>query len=192
MSRLLSQLKRNRKARGGAGTRESGQNLVEFALVLPVVILLMVGGYNLGVLLLRITDAGYIAQDAAVMAARYGGTNDSFLATVEQRVSASFLSGADGFIWRLETRDPGSGAVTCRTNDNYGGGGGPDGLVRYCTCDWGQEVTVIASYHYDINIGPANFSNVYQTEKSVLCWRGTVPDGASDPGEHNAGFPYWP
>lgn len=144
------------------GSRERGQNLVEFALVLPVIMLLMIGGYNLGVLFLRVTDAGFIAQSAAVSAARYGGYTAVLQQSVDQQITSSFLGGdRQHFSWHLETRGAG-GDTVC-------GGSTP------CTCNWGEQVAAVTTYQWEFNAVLYTWHGTYQTEKTALCWRGTVP-----------------
>jgi hypothetical protein len=153
-------------------SRERGQNLVEFALVLPVILILMIGAYNLGLLFLRITDAGFIADAGAVAAARYGGHTDALAQSVNDQVSHSFLSGERNFSWRLETRSA-AGELVCS------GGPGPDPGIPSprCTCNWGEQVVFVASYGYRVDALFYAWQGTYRTEKSALCWRGIVPGG---------------
>lgn len=154
-------------------SREHGQNLVEFALVLPVVLLLMIGGYSLGLLFLRITDAGFIAQSAAVSAARYGGYTPALGQSIDAQVKASFLGGdPQHFAWWLETRSAGGGRVCGRPGPDRPGPG-------TCTCNWGEQVVVVATYYWEVDALIYSWQGTYQTEKSALCWRGVVPGGPS-------------
>lgn len=159
------------------GAREQGQNLVEFALVLPVILLLMIGGYNLGLLFLRVTDAGFIAQSAAVSAARYGGYTSALQQSVDRQIASSFLGGdRQHFTWRLETRGADGGAV-CGDSD-------PEWPApRRCTCNWGEQVAAVATYRWEFEALVYTWRGTYQTEKMALCWRGTVPGApVTDPG----------
>ncbi len=151
--------------------RERGQNLLEFALVLPVIMILMIGGYNVGLLFLRTTDAGYIAQSAAATAARYGGDTTALQESVSQQVQGSFLGGdATNFSWHVETRTPG-GSTVCAPSEP-----GANSRLR-CTCTWGQQVAVVTSYRWRFDAVFYIFQGTYQTQKTALCWRGGMPGG---------------
>ncbi len=160
------------KTRGrAAARRERGQNLVEFALVLPVIMILMVGGYNLGVLFLRITDASYIAQSGAATAARYGGDTTALQESINQQVQGSFLSGdSTNFSWHVETRTS-DGSTVCAPSESRA-----NGRLR-CTCTWGQQVAVVTSYQWKFDALFYVFQGTYQTQKTALCWRGGTPGG---------------
>ncbi len=156
---------------------ERGQNLVEFALVLPVLLVLMIGGYNLGLLWLRISAADYVAQTAAVAAARYGGYTSGLQHSVDTEARNSFLGGdLANFSWRLETASIG-GSVSCDGRPGPVDGEGASGSLPSpigCTCNWGEQVTVVTSYHWKLDAVVYKWENTYQSVKSALCWRGTT------------------
>ncbi len=149
---------------------ERGQNLVEFALVLPVLLLIIIGGYNLGLLWLRISDADFIAQSTATAAARYGGYSAEVQQAVDTQLQSSFLAAdRQNFSWRLETNTPDGGPVC--------GGGPVDTDVpgpRQCRCNWGERVTVITTYHWRVDALSFHWQNTYTSSKSALCWRGVI------------------
>lgn len=166
---------RNGPRGGRRARRQAGQNLVEFALVLPVLMLLMLGGYNLGLVWLRISDAAYIAQSAATMAARYGGETPELRAAIQQQVRNSFLhADAANFSWRVETHTA-EGELLC-------GGPGPlpdggPGPGPQCKCNWGEQITVITSYRWSLSALVFTWTDTYESPKSALCWRGTANGG---------------
>ncbi len=155
----------------GAGR---GQALVEFALVLPVLVLLMVGGYHLGLLYLRVTDVGYIAQSAVLDAARYGGDTAALRGSVDEQVAHSFIGkGNRDFAWHVETRSV-SGVTVCGAPGPTGEDGGY-GVT--CTCRWGERVAVVATYRWELDLLVTRWHGLYQAEKTALCWRGLGPGG---------------
>lgn len=77
-----------RKGRAGAG--EGGQSLVEFALVLPVLLLLLLGIIDFG----RVLSAYYVVDHAARDAVRYAsvGASDSTVIEAIQNDTAAFTA----------------------------------------------------------------------------------------------------
>jgi Flp pilus assembly protein TadG len=149
-------------ARGGAHGRpgEAGQNLVEFALILPALLVLLVGGFSVGRLLLQISDAAYIAQAAATSAARYGGSAAELSRQTDDNLAHSFLAGAQNLKWLVVTRDA-SGGVSCSGTT--------------CRCVFGETVAVVVTYTWEVDLVLGKLHGDYKTEKSVLCWRGLDP-----------------
>jgi hypothetical protein len=109
------------------------------------------------------------------MAARYGGETPELRAAIQQNVRHSFLNAdAANFSWRVETRSA-EGELLC-------GGPGPlpdggPGPGPQCTCNWGEQVTVITSYHWSVNALVFTWTDTYESPKSALCWRGTANGG---------------
>jgi Flp pilus assembly protein TadG len=140
--------------------RDAGQSLVEFALILPALLLLMVGGYSVGRLLLQVSEAGYIAQAAATSAARYGGAASELSRQVDDNIAHSFLAGAKNLKWQVVTRGA-DGDVSC------------SGAT--CHCVFGEEVAVTVGYTWEVDLVLAKLKGDYQAEKTVLCQRGIDP-----------------
>ncbi len=158
-----------RKSRG-----EAGQNLVEFALVLPVLLLIVIGGLNLALLWLRVEALEYAVQDVAVAAARYGGYSPELQQAMNGDVQNSLLgSDLSNFSWHLETWTA-DGAHRCTSPAMHVPGGS---VTRNCQCSWGDRVVVVARYHWSLDAVVYRWEGDYERPSSALCWRGTVPGG---------------
>lgn len=162
-------------SRGWGSRKERGQNLVEFALVLPVLVLLMVGGYTIGLVWLRVSDTAYIAQSAATMAARYGGETSELREAIATQVKNSFLAGdAANFSWHMETHSA-EGQPLCG-DPGPASEGGP-GPRPGCKCNWGEQVTIVTEYRWKFNVVGLTLGGTYESPKTALCWRGTTNGG---------------
>lgn len=139
---------------------ETGQSLVEFALILPALLLLIVGGYSVGRLLLQVSEAGYVAQATATSAARYGGSATELNQQVGDNIAHSFLAGAKNLKWQVITRGTG-GDVTCSGST--------------CQCVFGETVAVSVSYTWEVDLVLAQLHGDYSAEKNDLCQRGLDP-----------------
>ncbi len=152
-------------------TNELGQNLVEFALVLPVLLILMIGGYNVGLLLLRLSDAAYVAQVSAASAARFGGYTPAVWHTVDEQIKSSFLGSDQANVsWRLDTVLPNDQSClgnTFQVGTSTADSGG-------CTCSWGDQVKLVVTYRWKLNAVLYTWEGSYEAEKRALCWRGTT------------------
>lgn len=115
------------------GNREDGQAMVEFAIVLPVLLLLVFGIIQCGILFnhsLTLTDAVRVgARQASVSRTLPPGTPASAAAAAEARVRSAASGSLNG------AADPTVLVVTVTS-----------------TFEEGSDVTVKATYPYEINI----------------------------------------
>jgi Flp pilus assembly protein TadG len=139
---------------------EQGQTMVEFALVAATLLLLLIVGSQLVILQLRVTDAGHIASQAAVEAARYGGESPELKTSIQHMVKNSFLD-PDRVYWRVETRAP-DGGTLCK---------------EHCQCQNGQQVAVVVTFKYELQFF-WQASGEHTSEAMSLCWRGLIPNGS--------------
>lgn len=149
--------------RGAAAGRrgpERGQTMVEFALVAATLLLLIIAGSQLVLLQLRITDAGHIASQAAIEAARYGGESPELAASIKQMIRSSALE-PDRVSWRVETRAP-DGHTLC---------------TQHCQCQNGQQAAVVVTFKYELQFF-WQVSGEHTSEAMSLCWRGLIPGGS--------------
>lgn len=95
---------------------ESGQSLVEFALVAPVLLLVLFGAVQFALIVHARNVVTTAAQEGARFAAAEGRTPGEGAARAEEVLSAGLGGGADGF---SVTVDGGDEVITVRTEGRY-------------------------------------------------------------------------
>ncbi len=140
---------------------ERGQNVVEFALVLPIVLVLVFGGLQAGMVYFQLTDASYIAAQAATQSARYGGYSFPVHDYVIRALESTTID-PGRFTWRVDTIDM-FGYPSC-TKGN-------------CPCSYNDQTAVTVTYRWRFSILVHTWEGTYQTTKTALCWRSLEPAG---------------
>src|SRR5438128_7267271 len=79
-------------------TRKRGQSLAEMAVVLPVLVLLLMGGFDASVMISDKITAGYAVRQGARLAAEIGGSQTTGLTTaqVDNQIVRNVLAVAKG------------------------------------------------------------------------------------------------
>lgn len=98
------------------GESEAGQSLVEFALVAPVLLLVLFGAVQFALIVHARNVVTTAAQEGARFAAADGRTPGEGAARAEEVLSAGLGGGADGF---SVTVDGGDEVITVRTEGRY-------------------------------------------------------------------------
>ena len=129
-------------------TRSSGQGLVEFALILPVLILIFFGALDLG----RAFHALIVITNAAREGARYGTLHADYTINNFNNIRSAAVNEAvnSGIVLNSSQVQ-----VTCVNVDIVVG-----------KCDRGEPITVTVQYNFYLVLG-ALFSNPIQFNRSV-------------------------
>jgi hypothetical protein len=142
----------NRKRSKGT----KGQALLEFSLVLPALLMIMIGIIEIGRLFIVIQSVQTMTDDLAVAAARWGGYEsglDTMLGTVP-------LVDTGDYAWQVNTLDTG-GTPVCTSGT--------------CVCDYGEVVQVTAQYPEHLTIVFWQWPVTIDADKRRVCWRGGAP-----------------
>jgi Flp pilus assembly protein TadG len=137
-----------------------GQALVEFVLVLPIALMILLGVIEFGMLFSEYIFLQMAADHVAQGAARLGGDVPA-LATVKDNSTIAWMDSTD-VAFTVDTLDP-DGTVIC------------DGTTDTCRCDYGEFVRVTAAYDTDMHILFFQADLTLETEDSLYCWRGGSP-----------------
>lgn len=98
------------------GTSETGQGMVEFALVAPVLLLVLFGAVQFALIVHAKNVVTTAAQEGARFAAADGRSPGEGAARAEEVLTAGLGGGADGF---SVTVDGGDEVITVRTEGRY-------------------------------------------------------------------------
>lgn len=141
-------------------TKESGQAMAEFAMVLPILLLVMLGVIEFGMLfaeyIFLLEATGSVAQGAA----RLGG-NVAALSTVEDNSYIAWMDPSHAR-FTVDTLDP-AGTLMC------------DGSMDTCQCEYGDSVRITGEYDTALRILFFNADLTLVVQDSLFCWRGGAP-----------------
>jgi Flp pilus assembly protein TadG len=126
---------------GQRAGRQAGQSLVELALSLPVLLVLLLGTFNMGVLIADRVVAGYATRQGARMAALLGAGQGLTTSQVDQQVVQNILASSSNLnyatIQEIEIYAPANtdGSFNSSTDlyDKYDGTGKPVGVATFPT-----------------------------------------------------------
>jgi hypothetical protein len=136
----------------------SGQALVEFALVAPVLLMLLIGILEFGRVIGQYFALSFVMQDVSTDAARRGGYGPE-LDLMLQGHQFPWLD-ADNITYDVNTQDE-SGLEICSTGD--------------CLCDYGDYVVVESQYPTGLRILFFKADLTLKTRHILHCWRGGAP-----------------
>lgn len=148
------------RMRGDEGPGESGQALAEFALILPMLLLVLLGVIEFGMLFSEYIFLQVATDHVAQGAARLGGDVPA-LATVENNSYIAWMNPAQAQ-FTIDTLDT-DGSVLC------------DGGADTCQCEYGDFVRVTGEYDTDLRLLFFNADLTLETQDSLFCWRGGAP-----------------
>ncbi len=141
-----------------------GQSLVEFALVLPLLLMLVLSVIEFGILFTELIQLHTVTGNLTTAAARLGGDDQDALKTILLN-SASTPFKPDQVEMSVDTLHP-DGAIICIDSETS----------EPCKCDYGDVVRVTTEYHADINILGFHVDDVTLSATNVaVCWRGGRP-----------------
>lgn len=136
----------------------SGQALVEFALVAPVLLMLLIGILEFGRVIGQYFALSFVMQNVSTDAARRGGYGAE-LDLVLHSHRFPWLD-PDQVTYTVNTQDA-SGAMVCTTAD--------------CSCDYGDYVVVEGAYPTRLRILFFSADLTLETRHLLHCWRGGAP-----------------
>ena len=138
--------------------RETGQALVEFALVLTVLFMLLLGIFEFGRVFLEYVGLSYAMGNIAQAAARLGGADPAIQTVLERHALPPLVVKRIELTWAIAD---------------------PDGTVRCtgatCRCDYGQVVQLTGHYPTQVQILGFRAQMQLRVEQAVFCWRGGMP-----------------
>ena len=153
------------------GNRESGQNLIEFALVLGLIVTFLFGMIDLTNVLQQRADMDKVVRQAARQAGEFGGGKDQVRAYVDTQLS---LLGYDPARVTAFT-------ITAQELQTKSGSSPPELELVYIpgqeTCTYGDFITVSLSMDWAISIPSQLFfkgfarSDSLTMEHTSKCWR---------------------
>jgi len=142
-------------------TREdSGQAMAEFALILPLLLLVLLGVVEFGMVFAEYIFLQVANDHVAQGAARLGG-NVPELATVENNSYIAWMDPSQAR-FTVDTLEP-NGTVAC------------DGTSNTCRCEYGDFVRVTAEYDTALHILLFHADLTLEVQDSLFCWRGGAP-----------------
>jgi Flp pilus assembly protein TadG len=134
--------------------------LVEFALVLPILLLVMLGVIEFGMLFAEYIFLQVSTDHVAQGAARLGG-NVPALSTVKNNSYIAWMDPSQAQ-FTVDTLDT-DGAVLC------------NGASSTCQCEYGDFVRVTGEYDTDLRILFFQADLTLGVQDSLFCWRGGSP-----------------
>lgn len=140
--------------------REHGQALIEFALVLPVLLMVLIGLLEFGRLYMEYFNLTYQTNHVAQAAARLGG-NVPELDLVLHNNYLPPLRSADVTL-QIDTLDP-DGGLQCA------------GSSATCLCEYGDVIRVTTRYPTSVRILGFHQDIGLQASATLFCWRGGAP-----------------
>lgn len=142
--------------------REKGQSLIEFALVLPILLLLIIGIFEFGRVFLEYYNLVSLTQNAAQAAARLGGHGPG-VELVMQNNHLPPVRIEDVKI-QVDTLAADDGSVLC------------DGaVVSYCQCEYGDVIRTTTAYPTRVRILGFREDLTLRAKSTLFCWRGGAP-----------------
>jgi len=138
--------------------KQRGQSLLEFALVIPALLILILGIIEFGKVFVQYFGLLYTADNVAQASARLGGDGPA-LDAVQNNNRLPFINNAQ-VARTVNTLDT-SGNVVCSTYP--------------CTCNYGQVTRVRLSHPATIRILFIRYDLTLTTTNTSVCWRGGAP-----------------
>jgi Flp pilus assembly protein TadG len=137
---------------------QRGQSLVEFALVLPVLLMILIGVFEFAIAFARNLGLNYIMEHVAGDAARLGGYTTQLEAVKDQN-TFPFVD-TDKITFSVKTQEP-DGTYACTSGT--------------CACTYGQYVEVNGVYPTSVRILFFKADFDLTTRHLLHCWRGGAP-----------------
>jgi hypothetical protein len=140
--------------------RKPGQALVEFALILPVLLVVLISILEFGRLYMEYFNLHYLTNNTAQAAARLGGD----VAELDLVIGSHQLPPLriENVAVSIDTLSS-SGAVQC------------SGASATCVCEYGDVIRVSTRYPTSISILGFQQEIALQASSTLFCWRGGAP-----------------
>lgn len=138
--------------------REAGQAIVEFVLIVPLLLMILIGIFQFGRLFAEYLLLDFMMEHVAQASARLGGYSSDLDIVLDNHLYP--LLDKDRIAYQVNTMDE-DGNTVCGTGD--------------CTCDYGEYTVVETQYPTSVQVLFFRSSLVLKTKSTLHCWRGGAP-----------------